>query len=168
MCSLARSFAARICDIFHKLVLTFSLSLHPHPFIFRDMRLEPNVLELALKFGISLHLHPFYLGICWLKFGTFHHFSAISEGSGDTGLKCSLAGSFAAPLYDIFHELALKIGPEPPSKSLFLGIRFSHMRLVSNFLELAYEIWPRPSSTSLLFSVICKGSGETAQMCCLA
>ena len=42
------------------------------------------------------------------------------------------------------------------------------MRLVPNFLELAFEIWPKPSSLSFLFSVICKGSGEAARICCLA
>ena len=82
------------------------------------MRLVPNVLELAFYFGVSLHLHPFFLGIGWLKFGTSHHLSAISEGSGDTALKCSLSRSFAAPFYDMFHEIAQKIGPVPLSNSL--------------------------------------------------
>ena len=50
----------------------------------------------------------------------------------------------------------------------FLGIRCSHMRLIPNFLEPAYTFLPEPSSTNLLFSMICKGSGETEQMCCFA
>ena len=35
MCCLARSFAARICDFFMNWSINLSLSLHPHPFIFR-------------------------------------------------------------------------------------------------------------------------------------
>ena len=46
--------------------------------------------------------------------------------------------------------------------------RCSHMRLEPNFLELANEIWSKPSSLSFLFSVIYKGYGEAARMCCLA
>ena len=42
------------------------------------------------------------------------------------------------------------------------------MRSVQNFLEPAYTIWPKPSSLSFLFSVIYKGYGEAARMCCLA
>ena len=136
---------------------------------------------------MSLHLHPIFLGIrcshmrlvpifLGLVYKIWHepsssslHFRFISEGSGETALKCSLARSFPARIFDMLYELALKTWLEPLSKSLlFLGIRCSHMRLVPNILELAYKIWPKPSSTSLLFSVICKGSGETAQMCCLA
>ena len=42
------------------------------------------------------------------------------------------------------------------------------MRLIPNFLELAYKYLAEPSSTYLLFSVICTGSGESDQICCLA
>ena len=49
-------------------------------------------------------------------------FSLISEGSGETALKCSLARSFAARIFDMLYELDLKTWPEPSSKSLFKGI----------------------------------------------
>ena len=119
-------------------------------------RLVPNFLELVYK--IWHEPSPTSLLI-----------SAVSKSSGMTALQCSLAGSFTARIFDMFHELALKIWPEPSSKYLaFLGTCCSHIRLVPNVLELAYQIWPKVLSASLLLSVICKDSGETARMCCLA
>ena len=45
-------------------------------------------------------------------------FRAISEGSGETAQIFRLARSFAARICDMFHELALKVWPEPSSTSL--------------------------------------------------
>ena len=69
------------------------------------MRLVPNFLEQVYKIW---HEPP----------STSLLVSAISEGSGETALKCSLARSLAARKFDMFHEVALKIWPEPSSKPI--------------------------------------------------
>ena len=68
MCSLARSFAARIFDFFNELVHKFkpepsSTSLHFNVFAVRICGWYQPFLNWRIKFGTSLHLHPFFLGI---------------------------------------------------------------------------------------------------------
>ena len=103
------------------------------------MRLVPNFLEQVCKIW---HESP----------STSLHFNAISEGSGETVLKCSLARSLAARKFDMFHEVALKFGLSCHLNPFFfrdslLAYAISTNRSVH---ELTYKIWPMPSSTSLL------------------
>ena len=107
------------------------MSLHLHPFLgirCSHMRLVPNFLELEYKIWHEPSSTSLFLGIRCLHMrlvpnfleqvckiwhespSTSLHFNAISEGSGETVLKCSLARSLAARKFDMFHEVALKFG----------------------------------------------------------